>query len=151
MRYVVQIIGVLVVAAAAAAAQENIGAVKPQDLSFRNEVQRAIEKGLEFLKTSQNSNGWWCTPDHPSVTALALSAFMGDPQNRHHSRPSTKKAYEYVLGCAKPDGSIYVTNLANYNTAISLMALVAAREVKYETVARKARAYLVNSQVDLGG
>src|SRR4051812_9948336 len=53
---------------------------KPSDASFRNEVQHAVEKGLDYLKTAQNSNGWWSTPDHPSVTALALSAFSGEPQ-----------------------------------------------------------------------
>src|ERR1043166_1587560 len=98
--------------------------LQPTDISFRNEVQRAIEKGNDFLKSAQNSNGWWSTPDHPSVTALALSALVSEPNSRHKNSAEVKKGYAFVLSCAKPDGGIYVTNLANYNTAISMMALL---------------------------
>jgi squalene-hopene/tetraprenyl-beta-curcumene cyclase len=133
------------------AAQSLIAAeLRPRDVSFRNEVQRAIEKGLDYLKTTQNSNGWWSTPDHPSVTALALSAFMGEPQQRYRNAPQVKKAYDFVLSCAKPDGGIYVTNLANYNTSISMMGLLAAHDPKYDAVLRKARAFVAGSQVDTG-
>ena len=45
------------------------------DISFRNEVQHAIDKGLSWLNASQNTNGYWSTADQPAVTALALSAF----------------------------------------------------------------------------
>jgi squalene-hopene/tetraprenyl-beta-curcumene cyclase len=136
----------LVVAAGSLAAAE----LKKTDLSVRNEVQRAIDKGLVYLKTSQNSNGWWSTPDHPSVTALALSAFMGEPQQRYASAPHVKKGYAFVVSCAKPDGGIYVTNLANYNTSISMMGLLAARDAKYDDLLRRARAFVIGGQVDTG-
>src|SRR5262245_38336022 len=29
------------------------------DQSFKNEVQRAIDRGLDWLKADQNTNGWW--------------------------------------------------------------------------------------------
>lgn len=132
------------------AAGQDPTAINARDVSFRNEVQHAIERGLRYLKTAQDTNGWWSTPDHPSVTALAMSAFMGEPQGRFKSDPAVRKGYSYILSCAKPDGGIYVTNLANYNTAISLMALLAAQDSKYDSVSRKARAYLVSSQVDMG-
>ena len=122
--------------------------LKPRDVSFQNEVQRAIEKGLDYLKTSQNSNGWWSTPDHPSVTALALSAFSGEPQQRYKNLPQVKKGYDFVLSCAKPDGGIYGTNLANYNTSISMMGLLAAHDPKYDSVLRKARSFVAGGQVD---
>src|SRR4026208_1759759 len=102
------------------------------DVSFRHEVQRAIEKGNDFLKSAQNSNGWWSTPDHPSVTALALSAMMGEPGARLKNSPEVKKGYAFVLGCVQPDGGIYVTNLANYNTSICMMGLLAAHDSKYD-------------------
>jgi squalene-hopene/tetraprenyl-beta-curcumene cyclase len=124
--------------------------IRETDVSFRHEVQRALEKGNDFLKSSQNSNGWWSTPDHPSVTALALSAMMGEPNARLKNSAEVKKGYAYVLHCAQPDGSIYVTNLQNYNTSISMMALLAAGEPKYDAALRRARAYVVGSQVDLG-
>src|SRR4051812_48210206 len=105
--------------------------LRQTDISFRNEVQRAIEKGNEFLKSSQNSNGWWSTADHPSVTALALSAMMSEPHQRFKNSDEVKKGYAFVLSCAKPDGGVYATELANYNTSISMMALLAAHDPKY--------------------
>lgn len=121
---------------------------KQRDVSFANEVQRAIEKGLDYLKTSQNSNGWWSTADHPSVTALALASFMGEPQQRYKNAPQVKKGYGFVTSCVKPDGGIYVTNLANYNTSISMMGLLAARDAKYDSVLRRARSFVAGGQVD---
>src|SRR5215213_7424776 len=79
-------------------------AIRPRDVSFRHEVQRAIEKGNDFLKSQQNSNGWWSTPDHPSVTALALSAMMSEPNERFKNSAEAKKGYAFILSCAKPDG-----------------------------------------------
>jgi squalene-hopene/tetraprenyl-beta-curcumene cyclase len=125
-------------------------ALRPTDVSFRNEVQRAFEKGNDFLRAAQNSNGWWSTPDHPSVTALALSAMMGEPGTRLKNSPEIKKGYAFILSCVKPDGGIYVTNLANYNTSISMMTLLAARDAKYDDVLRKARSFVAGMQADLG-
>jgi squalene-hopene/tetraprenyl-beta-curcumene cyclase len=53
------------------------------DISFRNEVQHAIDRGLEFLLTAQYTNGGWLVPDSPVVTALVLVALVGDPSHRH--------------------------------------------------------------------
>jgi len=124
--------------------------LRQTDESFRHEVQRAIEKGNDFLKSAQNSNGWWSTADHPSVTALALSAILGEPGQRLKNSPEVKKGYVFVLSCAKPDGGIYVTNLANYNTSICMMGLLAAREPKYDAVLRKARSFVAGMQADRG-
>jgi squalene-hopene/tetraprenyl-beta-curcumene cyclase len=124
--------------------------IRSTDISFRHEIQRAIEKGNDFLKSSQNSNGWWSTPDHPSVTALALSAWQGEPNGRLKNSAEAKKGYAYILSCAKPDGGIYVTNLANYNTSICMMGLLAAGDSKHDPVLRKARAFVAGMQADVG-
>ena len=122
------------------------------DLSLRHEVQRALDKGVFWLLANQNSNGWWSTPDHPAVTALALSALQGEPQPRATKARTAalKSGHAFLLSCAQPDGGIYQTNLPNYNTSLALMALLGAKEPSYEPVMRKARAYLVGSQIDLG-
>src|SRR5881396_18232 len=57
------------------------------DQSFKNEVQRAIDRGLDWLKANQNTNGWWSTPDHPAITALPITAFKGDPSKRYADSP----------------------------------------------------------------
>jgi squalene-hopene/tetraprenyl-beta-curcumene cyclase len=120
------------------------------DISFRNEVQQAIDRGLGWLQANQNTNGHWSTPDQPAVTALALMAFKGEPNKRYQSAepPWLKRGYGFVLGCTKPDGGIHQSNLVTYNTALSLMALLAANKPEYEPVMRKARQFLVGLQSD---
>ncbi len=120
--------------------------------SFRHEIQRGIDKGLAWLEKNQDPQGFWATADHPAVTALALSAFMGEPTGRwKKSEPlATRKAYAFLLDSAKPDGSIHRGQLINYNTAISMMALLATNKKEHEPALRKARAYLVSSQSDFG-
>src|ERR1700689_1310055 len=78
------------------------------DISFRNEIQHAIDKGLTWLDASQNTNGYWSTADQPAVTALALSAFAGNPsESSKTNQPATvARGYQFVLAHARPDGSI---------------------------------------------
>ncbi len=128
------------------------GASFRTDISFRNEVQRAIDKGLSWLETNQSTNGFWSTADHPAVTALALNAFAGEPSGRYktNSTTSLKKGYAFVLDSIHADGSIYRTGLQNYNTSLCLLALVSARKPEYETAIRNARNWLITQEVDLG-
>ena len=118
--------------------------------SLKNEVQHAITKGLRWLATEQKPNGFWSQPDHPALSALVLTAFMGDPSGRFKSNPPpfVQKGYEYLLHCVQPDGGIYVKDLANYNTSVSMMALVASYNPSYESVVRNARNFVVGLQWD---
>ena len=120
------------------------------DVSFRNEVQHAIDKGLFWLEANQNTNGFWSTADHPAVTALSLTAFMGEPDGRFKTNSSVKKGYTFLLSNVQSDGGIYRKELQNYNTALSLLALVSARKPEYEPTIRKARQWLIGQQIDLG-
>ena len=125
--------------------------VRP-DLSLQHELERAIDRGVAWLLQQQNTNGWWGSPEQPALTALALSAFMGEPSGKYGQNPppAIRKGYAYLLSCVQSNGSICQTNLANYNTSISMMALVAANNPKYDPILRKARAYLASTQIDLG-
>ena len=120
--------------------------------SFRNEIEHALSRGLGWLQANQNSNGWWSTPDQPAITALALTAFKGDPKSRYQTAEPAwlKSGYAFLLGCVKPDGSIHRTNLVTYNTSLSMMALLAANKPEYDPVIRKARGFLVGLQRDFG-
>ena len=95
------------------------------DVSFKNEIQHAVDRGLAWLQANQNSNGWWSTPDHPAVTSLALMAFKGAPgQAFSRGEPAwLKRGYEYLVSCVKPDGGIHRDQLVTYNTALGMMAL----------------------------
>ena len=118
------------------------------DISFRNEVQHAIDRGLEWLQANQNTNGYWTTPDEPAVTALVLVAFKGDPRARFKDPEPAwlRNGYDYILSCVQRDGGIHRTNLATYNTSIAMLALLAADKPAYDPIIRKARAYLVGLQ-----
>lgn len=122
------------------------------DVSLRNEVQRAIDRGAAWMLASQNSNGWWSTADHPAITALALTALNGDPSGRAAkvNPAAMKKGFAFILSTAQPDGGFYVRELANYNTAVSMMALLTAKDPAHDAALRKARAFLVGSQIDFG-
>ncbi|MEO7299969.1 MAG: prenyltransferase/squalene oxidase repeat-containing protein, partial [Verrucomicrobiota bacterium] len=120
------------------------------DVSFRNEVQHAIDQGISWLGKNQNTNGFWSTADHPALTALALTAFLGEPSGRFKTNSSVKKGYAFLSSSVQPDGGIYRKELQNYNTALSLLALVSAKNPKYEPAIRNARKWLVGQQIDLG-
>jgi squalene-hopene/tetraprenyl-beta-curcumene cyclase len=127
-------------------------AASQANLSLRNEVQRAVDRGLAWLATSQNSNGWWSTPEHPAMTAMALSCFNGEPTGRERSpaSPTLKRGYAYLLSCVKPDGSICVTDLVTYNTSLSMMGLLSANRPEYDPILRRARQFLLGLQGDFG-
>ena len=122
------------------------------DVSFRNELQRSIDRGLAWLQANQNSNGWWSTADHPAVTSLALMTFEGEPTGRYRRQEPDwlRRGYGYVLSCIQPDGGIHRTNLVTYNTALSMMALLVANKHEYDPALRKARQFLVGLQSDFG-
>jgi squalene-hopene/tetraprenyl-beta-curcumene cyclase len=120
------------------------------DVSFANEVQHAIDKGLDWLAKNQQTNGCWSMPDHPAVTALALEAFMGQPSGRYQKSPTPiiRSGYKFILSNIKPDGGIYAKDLQNNNTAICMMALVTAKNPQYDDALRHARQWLMGQQVD---
>ncbi len=118
------------------------------NLSLRNEVQHAIDKGLAWLAAKQQAQGYWDTDEHPALTALILTAYERDPSKHYADSKSVKKGYAYLVGCVHPDGGIYKKDeLLNYNTSISVMALLAADPVKYEPILRNARKFLIGQQM----
>lgn len=123
-----------------------------ENLSLRNEVERAIAKGLAWLEKNQDPDGFWSTKDNPAVTALALVAFQGWPTSdaSPRKRDALKKGYEFILGCAQPDGGIYQKDMPNYNTAVSMMALLAANQAEYKPIILKARQFIIGLQSDFG-
>ena len=138
-----------------ALAADNSKTVKPPspiDISLGHEIQNAIDRGLASLLASQNTNGWWSTPDHVAPTALILTAFMGEPTRRFQTNlpASLSKGYAFILGSVKPDGSIYRTSLINYNTSLSMVALAASGNPAHDGILGRARTFVIRSQMDLG-
>ena len=120
-----------------------------KNLSFRNEIRDSLSRSLDWLTKQQNPDGTFGKDTlHPALTALPLVAFQREPTGRFANADSVKKGYAYLRGFAQPDGGIYnkESGLANYNTAVCLLALVGANEPKDQELLVKARAYVVGQQ-----
>jgi len=137
---------------ATSGAGEKIVAGSKSDISLKLELENAIGKGLGWLAANQKVDGTWGQSEYPALSALALTAFQGDPSGSYKRKyaANISKGYEQLARNAKPDGGIYVEKMANYNTSISLMALLVANDPSYEPVMKKARNFLVGLQDNLG-
>jgi len=117
-----------------------------ENLSVRNEAGIAIAKGLDWLKQHQNDDGSWSLNDYPALTALAVWAYMGQPDVPAEKPAYIQKGYDFIAASGRPDGGIYRKGLANYNTSVSLVALVLARDGKYDALIRAAHDFEVGQQ-----
>jgi len=131
-----------------AGAADKMVARSKADVSFKHEVENAIGKGLAWLATKQNPEGWWSQQEQPALTGIVLTAFQGDPTGFYKNKygPTIDRGYEQLLKNVKPDGGIYGNGLGNYNTSVCTMALLVANRPEYEEVIRKARRYLIGQQ-----
>jgi len=120
-------------------------------VSLRNEVDAAIDRGLDWLAEHQKKDGSWSNASFPALTALPLQAFTG---SHHPNRQAViDKAVAFILSCARKDGGIYRQipdrkggGLGNYNTAICMTALHAAEKPSLFPVVQRARKYLAGGQ-----
>lgn len=107
--------------------------------------QEPIEKGLAYLRTSQYADGSWRSS--VGVTALCALAFL----NAGYDETDTdvNQAIQYILSKAQADGSIYVASGSKeYETSLSILALVATHNSLHKSKIDNARNWLVNSQWD---
>ncbi len=139
-------------AAAAGTNQPATTAAAKEAAPTADALHAAIDRATAFLLKSQNPNGWWSTAEQPAVTALVLTTLNLEPSGRfQRNRPSElSRAYDFILNSAKPDGSIQRGGLANYNTSLSIMALVSANDANFTPVILAARQYIATSQIDFG-
>lgn len=121
----------------------------PKNVSFRNEIRDILNRGTSWLAAQQNPDGTFGKDiAHPALTALPVVALQRDPAEKFKTSEGLQKAYTYLRGFVQPDGGIYNKDagLANYNTSVGLLALLAANDPKDEELLRRARAYIVGQQ-----
>jgi squalene-hopene/tetraprenyl-beta-curcumene cyclase len=131
-----------------ALAQEGPALKNTQNLSLRNEVQLAIDRGLAFLKSQQKEDGSWSNQEQPALTALPLVAFQRAPGGTYVKNPPEfmLKAYDFIRTQTKPDGGIYAKGLSNYNTSVCMMALLGTGNPKDEPIIERARKFIAGQQ-----
>ena len=121
------------------------------NLSLKLEIGRALDKGVTWLNGEQNaSSGNWGEPEYPALTGLVLRATLGHPESTLVDKfaKNQKAGFDFILSKVQSDGGIYGKGLASYNTSICMMALLQAKDAKYEETIRKARKFLINQQAD---
>lgn len=114
------------------------------------QAQRAIDRGLEFLKSRQDRRGGWSTTLYgPAVTAIVARAFAqdGDYGPKH---PIVERAVGFALQFEQADGGIYDKrqNLANYQTSVVLGLLASLNDPAHKDRIARTQAYLTKLQYD---
>ncbi len=118
--------------------------------SLRQEIERAISRGLASLAKNQLEDGSWGQADFPALTGLPVTAFFLDPSRKPGDPvpPHVEKALEFIVSKVKTDGGIYGRGLGSYNTSLCMMALHATGRKEYKDIILNARRFLVNQQSD---
>ena len=111
-------------------------------------MQKAIDKGLNYLRSAQKKDGSWS--EYPAITAVAVSAFLQNGRTEQNE-PAVARGVKFLLRFAKPSGAICIdgnpgTTMPNYNTSLCVVALMQTKNPAYKPTIEKARTYLVNSQ-----
>jgi squalene-hopene/tetraprenyl-beta-curcumene cyclase len=141
----------LALAAALLVGTQSMGQIAPSD-SLRPKVQQAVNKGMDYLRRTQETDGSWS--HYPATTALAVSALLRNGRTELND-PAVAKGVKFILGAVKPNGGIYSDGnpaqaLPNYNTCLAIMALTQTRNAAYKSIIEKAQKYLEKSQFDEG-
>ena len=120
------------------------------DPQLRERARRAVDAGLHYLRGKQAADG--SVARSVGITALSLRAFL--ESHRGYSEGDgafITRQVDYLLSKVNPDGSIS-ESLQNrsYNTAVTLNALAATKNKKYEPVLLRAGKFLSDHQIDEG-
>ena len=95
------------------------------DETHWQEANQAIERGVEYLRSTQNEDGSWIPEPGPAITGLCLAALLDQPDIGPDD-PAVVKAIDFILAHIQEDGSIRQGPdgiLASYNTSICLSAM----------------------------
>ena len=116
----------------------------------RAALDRAVARGVAYLRTQQAADGHFSDPHMPALTALPLWAFARAGEGRTEG---ARKAAAFVLSTQRPDGGFYVpkpgrggSGLGNYNTSVCLSALYESGLAPMKAVLA-ARTYIASSQL----
>jgi squalene-hopene/tetraprenyl-beta-curcumene cyclase len=122
------------------------------DQKFGADGQKLAEsrqRGIDFLKAAQSSDGTWTSNTSSGVTALAVTALLrsGLPT----SDPTVAKGLKALEKFVQKDGGIYHPNTAhkNYETCVAVVALKEAdADGRYDQILARADKFLRGLQWD---
>lgn len=116
---------------------------------LRDQVQKSIERGLSYLRSTQEEDGGWTRQFGPAVTAIVAQAFAAD-RSHGPDHAVVKRAIAHIIRYEQTDGGIYERqqNLANYQTSVALSFLAALPDDQHKARIAKAQAFLTRLQYD---
>jgi squalene-hopene/tetraprenyl-beta-curcumene cyclase len=115
--------------------------------SLRLEVERAIGLGSTWLRQQQDPLGSFSDARNPAFTALALIALQrSSVEQTPANLAGIQRGYAFLRAQAKPDGGIYSEGLSNYNTALSLLALLQKNDPADASLIEGTKNFLVHQQ-----
>jgi squalene-hopene/tetraprenyl-beta-curcumene cyclase len=113
------------------------------------DLQKARQKAVNFLKTSQLKEGGWSTTKSPGISALATYALLINDVSP--TDPVIEKALKHLESFVQPDGGVYAPkgHQGNYETSLALLSFQAAKqEDRYQKLVQQANHYLRGLQLD---
>jgi squalene-hopene/tetraprenyl-beta-curcumene cyclase len=115
------------------------------------DVSATVERGLDFLRTSQAEDGTFSAQAGPGLTALAVTAAIrnGVPVDD----PMVAKGLKALEGFVKPDGGVYGNGrLKNYETCIAILCFNEANaDKRYDKILADANKFVRGIQYGAAG
>lgn len=111
-----------------------------------DDVQKVLDRAIAYLKTSQGKNGEFSTKiAGPGISALIVAGLVRNGVSPEE--PVVARALKYIESQTKDDGGIYDKGLANYTTAVAVMALKEANtKGKYDAVIKRGGDFIKDIQ-----
>lgn len=141
--------GMLLGAVLTQAAPPNEDAGGSRD-ELKQRARKLIERGAEYLLSTQEDNGGWVTQSSPGVTCLILRGLIQAP-DYGPQHPAVRRGLNYVLDkCQRESGGIHTvgSNIQNYETAIALSMLAATKDPRFAPRIKAAQQFLIDNQWD---
>lgn len=115
------------------------------DLSLRNEVEHALERGLSWLLARQGTNGAWGTNGDARVTAWVVSAIAGEPTGhiRTNAAPALARATGFLTNAVAADGRFDWGPEGKGTSAPVMTSLALLRRPQDAPWLQRARVYLL--------
>ena len=119
--------------------------------SVIREAKAALDRGNEWLMAKQRESGVWSNDEFPALTGLAVWALS---LGGYEDSAAVSNGVNFILSCVHPDGSIWQEpselrkggGLANYNTAMCMVALHTTNRDDVREIVARARDYMVANQ-----
>ncbi len=104
------------------------------------------QQAIAFLKSAQDDDGSWTSPQAAGLTALATTALLDSGLDAHD--PVVARSLRFLESLARKDGGIYheKTLHRNYETSIAMLALHAASKTASATQRKRYTAHITNAR-----